>query len=115
MLPKRYRLNLNHRFKWVASGNRIETPVAVLFVNFGDNSAPLVGISVSAKVLKRATQRNRARRLLSAAFEQLFPILKTGINIVALPKSRIIEVKSTEITRFIAEAFKKHSYLIDKQ
>ncbi len=97
MLAKVNRLNLSNDFKWVASGFRIQTKFTTLFLKLGDNLHPRVGIAVSGKVFKNATQRNRARRLVSSAFESLYKSLPENINIVALPKSGVIKVKSAEV------------------
>lgn len=97
MLPKEFRLNLQKDFKWAASGKKLETKFAKLFIKTGDNVFPRIGIAVSGKVFKKATQRNRARRLVSYGLEQLYQRLPSNINIVALPKSGVIEVKSEEV------------------
>lgn len=97
MLQKDKRLNLKKDFKWVSSGKKIESRFARLFIKMGENSLPRVGIASSSKVFKKATQRNRARRLVSHAFEVLYPKLPQSVNIVALPKSGVINVKSKEV------------------
>lgn len=97
MLSKDKRLDLKKDFKWVSSGKKIESGFVRLFIKMGDNIWPRIGIAVSGKVFKKATQRNRARRLISASFESLYPHLPKSINIVALPKSGVLNVKSEEV------------------
>lgn len=97
MLPKSKRLNLKKDFKWVASGKKIETKFAKLFIRIGDNEFPKVGIALSSSLFKRATERNKARRVLSAALESLYSKLPQSINIVALPKTGILKVKSSDV------------------
>lgn len=97
MLPKEKRLNLKKDFKWVASGKRLETKYLKLFVKTGENQIPNVGVAVSSKVFKKATERNRAKRLASAVFEVLYSRLPNTINIVALPKAGVNKVKSSDI------------------
>ncbi len=97
MLPKQNRLNLYKDFKWVTGGKKVETPLVTLFIKTGDNLFPRIGIAVSVKKLKKAADRNRARRLVSKAFESLYGSLPKDINIVALPKSRVINVKSDAV------------------
>ncbi len=96
MLPKPQRLNLKTDFKWVAAGKKLETKYLKLFIKTGDNQMPRVGIAVSSKVFKKATERNRARRLTSSAFESIYNRLPKDINIVALPKAGITSVKSSD-------------------
>lgn len=103
MLPKSHRLNLKTDFKWVAKGKRIDTKFARLFIKIGDNTAPRVGMAVSAKVFINATQRNRAKRLLSQALQSTINYLPSTINIVALPKQGILEVKSADVLKDLEE------------
>lgn len=113
MLPKSQRLNLERDFKRAASGRKLETNLLKLFVKFGDNSLPKIGIAVSSKYFKKATERNRARRLLSQAFQSIYCKLPTTINIVALPKQRILEVKSAEVLEDL-ERILKDEKIVDQ-
>lgn len=97
MLPKPRRLNLKKDFKRVASGKNLETKYLSLFIKPGDNQTSKVGIAVSSKTFKKATDRNRARRLVSVAFEVLYSRLPNNINIVALPKAGVLRVKSGDV------------------
>lgn len=97
MLPKSNRLNLLTDFKRVATGKKIETKFCKLFIKMGDNPVAKIGIAVPSKFFKNATHRNRARRLLAAAFQSTYHQLPENINIVALPKERILEVKSADV------------------
>lgn len=107
MLPKSRRLDLKKDFKWVANGKKVETKYLKLFAKPGDNQMPKIGIAVSSKVFAKATERNRARRLVSAAFETLYPNLASAINIVALPKAGILKVKSGDILLDLEEGLRK--------
>lgn len=112
MLPKSQRLNLKKDFKWAASGKKLETKYAKFFVRFGENQFPRIGIAVSSKVFKNATDRNRAKRLISAAVESLYSSLPNSINIVALPKHGVIEVKSGLVLLDLEEALKNKDLLV---
>lgn len=107
MLPKEKRLNLKKDFKWVASGKKIETKFMKIFIKFGDNTSPRVGIASSSKTFKNAADRNRAKRLISKAFQTTYPDLEESINIVALPKSGVVNVKSDEVLEDLRSFFKK--------
>lgn len=52
---------------------------------------PIIGISVSQKVSKLATQRNRIKRQLRAAFRQLLPRLKSDWLLVVVVKPKATE------------------------
>ena len=64
------------------------------------------GVSVGKKV-GGAVQRNRAKRILRAAYRAVEPKLKTGYLVVLAPRDRILEAKSTDIERELGIAFKK--------
>ena len=112
MLPKFKRLNLKKDFKWVASGKKIESKFLTLFVKTGDNNSPRVGIALSGKTFKKAHERSRARRLASAAFETTYNQLPASINIAALPKHHILEVKSQDVLSDL-EAVLKNEKIIN--
>ena len=112
MLPKYQRLNLKKDFKWAASGKKLETKYLKIFVSFGDNQIPKIGIAVSGKAFKKAAERNRARRLTSAVFEALYLSLPPRINILVLPKASVAGVKSGNLTLDL-EAVLKHEKIIN--
>ena len=116
MLPKTSRLNLKKDFKWMISGKPLDTKFAKLFLRLGENQTPMVGIASSSKTFKKATERNRARRLLPAAFESLYRTLTPTINIVALPKATILGVKSSDVLLDLQEklgSYIKNAKIID--
>ncbi len=112
MLPKSKRLNLKKDFKWAASGKKIDSQYAKLFIRIGDNINPRIGIAVSSALFKKANERNRARRLISAALEPLYAKLPKSINIVALPKQIILNVKSGDVLLDLEEKL-KHEKIIN--
>ncbi|TSC64305.1 MAG: Ribonuclease P protein component [Microgenomates group bacterium Gr01-1014_93] len=103
MLSKDKRLNLKTDFKWAVSGTRLETKYITLFLKEGQTNSPRIGIASSSKVFKKAVERNRARRLTSRAFEDIYTKLPGSINIVALPKTGILSVKSEEVIKDLNE------------
>lgn len=112
MIAKEKRLNLKKDFKWVAKGKVIQTKFAKLFISLGGNNFPKVGIATSAAVFKKAVERNRARRIVSAAIETLYTKLPPNSNMVALPKSSILAVKSDLVLLDLEEAL-KHGKIIN--
>lgn len=108
MLPKLQRLNLKKDFKYVASGKKIEGKYLKIFIRVGTNTSPRIGIATSTKVFKNASQRNRARRLTSAAFQTTNYQLPTTINIVALPKAAILLVKSSDVRKDVESSLKDY-------
>lgn len=111
MLPKHQRLNLKKDFKWVASGKKIDSKYVKLFIRIGDNTNPRIGIATSSSIFKKATERNKARRLISASLEPLYSKLPKSINIIALPKIGIDKVKSGDVLLDLEEKL-KHEKII---
>lgn len=97
MLPKIKRLNLKTDFKWLVTGKVIDCKFTKLYVKMGENRFPKIGFATSSKNFKKAVERNRARRLMSAAIEPLYQRLPASTNILALPKASILGVKSGEV------------------
>lgn len=97
MLPKSQRLNLKKDFKWVASGQKNQTPSLKLWWQLGQNSSPKVGIALSTKEFKKAHDRNRARRLASEAIQKLYSSLKENLNLVIMPKAQVLKKTPQEL------------------
>lgn len=112
MLPKSQRLNLKKDFKWVATGNKLETRYLRLFIKTGDNVTPRIGIAVSGKSFKKAHERNRAKRLAAEAFQSIAYRLPPTANIVALPKEGILSVKSNDVLLDLGQVL-KYEKIID--
>ena len=65
-----------------------------------------LGLSVSKKI-GGAVQRNRAKRILRAAYDACLPELKTGFLIVISAREAIRGQKSTDLARELSYAFSK--------
>ena len=65
-----------------------------------------LGLSVSKK-LGGAVERNRAKRIIRAAYDPLRPRLRTGFLIVISARSAILGKKSTDVERELRAAFSK--------
>lgn len=90
----------------------MESRYLKVFIREGENTEPKLGIAVSSKTFSKASERNRARRLTSAAFEILYTNLPKGINILVLPKAGISEVKSQDVLSDL-ESLLKNEKIID--
>lgn len=113
MLPKSQRLNLKKDFKWVVAGKKLEITrpsfggkYLKLFFRNGENNIARIGIANSSKTFKKATDRNRARRLVSQAFQTIYSSLPNNINIVVLPKVGVLSVKSDDLLLELEEKLK---------
>lgn len=90
MLPKNKRLNLRTSFSWVSQASRAETPSLKVRYRFGENQLPLIGISLSSRVLGKANIRNKVRRKISTAVQNLYPRLRKDLNLVIMPKEFVL-------------------------
>ncbi len=111
MLPKNKRLNLKKDFKWAVAGQKVGNDLLQLYIRQGGNPEPKVGIALSKSNFKKATERNRARRLISSGFEVLYNRLPAGINIVAMPRSGVLELTSAEVAKVLEELLVKGKIL----
>jgi len=91
MLPKSQRLNLSKSFKFVQAGKRVETPSLKVMFKSGENETALVGVALTKKAFKLATERNRVKRLVSTAIQSLYPSLRKNLNLVIMPKAQALE------------------------
>jgi len=97
MLPKSQRLNLKKSYNFVSVGKRVETANMRVMFREGENEVPLIGIALTTKYFKKATLRNRAKRLVSTAIQTLYPRLRKGLNLVIMPKSQILDKKPEQL------------------
>ena len=65
-----------------------------------------LGITVSKK-LGGAVERNRAKRVLTAAFAEVSHQLPAGYDFVLVARTRILKTKSTEVAALMQNGFEK--------
>lgn len=110
MLSKEHRLNLRKDFQRVVGGQMISTPRLRLYYQEGDYPHPRVGVAIPTKSFPKAHLRNRAKRLVFAAFAQLMSDLPRGIEIIALPNPRVFEVKSDKLAEELKAALSEKGF-----
>lgn len=87
-------------------GKSLISPVLVtyIFKNRSDNLR--YGITTGKKI-GNAVKRNRARRVIRAAFKECAPNLKSGYDIVFVARGKTPFVKSTQVKSAMEYHFKK--------
>lgn len=101
MLPRKYRFPLRTELVRVQEeGKLFQGRLFSLLVAKNEGFKPSrFGFIISTKIHKRATKRNRARRLLVEAIRNLLPKIKPGFDCVFLAKKAIVGKKLTEIKK----------------
>jgi ribonuclease P protein component len=81
-------------------GKTVVSPYVVIYVRKNRLKYNRLGITAGKKV-GGAVQRNRAKRVIRAAYreaEQLFPV---GTDMVIVARAAICDIRSTELTQFL--------------
>lgn len=88
------KLKQNYEFhRLYRRGKSFVTPYFVLYCAKGRRGKTRLGITVGKK-LGGAVQRNRAKRVISAAFRECLPEIAPGFDFVIVARTRILEIKS---------------------
>ncbi|MBQ8203948.1 MAG: ribonuclease P protein component [Clostridia bacterium] len=98
------KLKLNRDFKRLYyKGSAFVSSEFVLYVGKGRKGKTRLGITATKK-LGTAVKRNRAKRVVTAAFRSCVPHIPMGYDFVIVARTRILDAKSN----IVAEKFKKH-------
>lgn len=90
------------------------TLVTPAFVAYAFKNRRNKGISIgitAGKKLGGAVERNRAKRVITAAFASVSEKLKPGYDIVFVARSRILTLKSTEVSALMLKIFEESEIL----
>ena len=86
-------------------GKSFVTPYFVMYLAKGRPGRVRIGITAGKKI-GCAVKRNRAKRLIRAAFDNCFKNINPGYDFVIVARSRIVEEKSNTITVFLEKQLK---------
>ncbi len=105
-------MNENHMFRRVYRyGKSFVSPSLVCYVmKSGRDKKSQYGIT-SSKKIGCAVKRNRARRVIRAAYRELAPRVKTGYCLVFVARTRTAYVKSWSVKREMKEQLQKAGVL----
>lgn len=108
MLSKKYRLPLREELHQIQKeGETYQFPLFGLLVAKNKLSVSRFGFIVSNKIHKRATKRNKIKRLLRESVQKLLPKIKPGFEVVFLVKKGILDKEFKAIQLAVKTAFKK--------
>lgn len=96
-MEKIVKLKENRDFRRVyLRGKSFVSPYIVVYINKNRSNNVRLGITTGKKIGK-AVSRNRAKRVITAAFRYCLPKIKNGYDIVIVARTRILNVKSTVV------------------
>lgn len=101
------KLKENRDFRRVYNkGTAFVTPFFVVYANKNRTDNIRLGITVGKKI-GNAVKRNRAKRVITAAFSMVCPNILEGHDFVIVARTKILNVKSTEVGAHLLKALKK--------
>lgn len=108
MLAKKYRLSGEKRFKEIYRNSRyFFTPLFNIRYLKNNQESPRFAVVVSAKVSKKATQRNKIRRQLLEIIREGLPGFNNNYDYIIKVKKPLLEKDYSQIKKALIEAFKK--------
>lgn len=108
MLPAINRLKGEKAFKEVFERGRWEKLDFLRLKTIGNNlNYSRFGFIVSKKVSKKATVRNKTKRILSEIIKELLPRLKKGLDVALMAESGIEKREFRDISECLKTLFEK--------
>ncbi len=93
------------------NGKSLVTPYIVIYVNKNRSKNVRLGITAGKKI-GNAVCRNRAKRVISAAFRMISREIVPGYDFVIVARTRILSVKSTEVALSLKKNLHSAGFLI---
>lgn len=104
-------IKLNKEFKTAYYHGKVYVhPLLILYVRKNKAGCCRLGITTGKKVGK-AVQRNRCRRIIRAAFQQLYPSVSRNVDLVFVARKATVDSTSTELHRVMQQQLKKAGLL----
>lgn len=88
-----------------ARGKSYVSPYTAVYVNKNRAHAVRLGITTGKKI-GNAVSRNRAKRVITAAFRTCLARIRPGYDIVIVARTRILAAKSTEVAAALQKQLK---------
>lgn len=113
MLPKKNRLTDRADFQEIYKNGRFFSlnSIAIQFLP-NNTKETRVGFSVGKKYLKKATERNKARRILREIISTELSRINTGIDIIISLRSKKNTLNNLEMKKDVTEILKKCNLFI---
>lgn len=111
MLPKLHRLPGYRIPEILKTGRRFHADIATIVVTKNSEPASRFAVSVSTRLSKKATARNRTKRLLREALFTNLSAIQPGYDGIVFAKKLLLEEKLQDILSEIHELLKKAGLL----
>jgi ribonuclease P protein component len=100
------RIKENRDFRRIyARGKSLVSPYVVVYFMKNRRGNIRLGITAGKKI-GTAVARNRAKRLIRAAFRSCMPNICAGFDFVVVARTRILSVKSTAVEKSVIKLLK---------
>lgn len=108
MLPKKNRLSKSPELIKIKNSGKIlqSRSFGVAFLERGDSLPSRFGFVVSAKISKKAIERNRIKRVLRESVGRLLEKVSPGFDILFLGKKNILGVEFDKISKEVRHSLK---------
>ncbi|MBO4433056.1 MAG: ribonuclease P protein component [Clostridia bacterium] len=109
---KRYdKLKQNWEFRRLYSkGKCLVSPAFILYYGKGKAGRARLGITAGKK-FGTAVARNRAKRLVTAAFDEVLPRISKGFDFVFVVRGRILSLKSPQVAAMLFELLSRNGLI----
>ncbi len=100
-------LNRNCDFRRLYyKGKSYTNPALVVYVMPNSAGICRIGITVSKKI-GNAVERNRCKRIIRAAYREVFPEISGNFDFVLVARSKTKYLKSTEVATILTDLLQK--------
>lgn len=105
MIIEKFKLNKDFR-RLYGRGKSVVSPYLVTYVTHNKIGNIRMGITVGKKI-GNAVCRNRAKRVITAAFRQNLTHIQKGTDLVFVARTRILSTKSTTVAAHMEQHLKE--------
>jgi ribonuclease P protein component len=110
-MNKESTLKENRDFSFLyRKGKSLVTPVVVIYYRKNNRNTIRYGITTGKKI-GNAVKRNRARRIIRAAFTQIIPEFKENYDFVFVARGKTPFVKSTDVKKAMLRQFRENKLI----
>ena len=85
-------------------------PFVIIYIMNNRNNGIRLGITAGKKIGK-AVSRNRAKRVITAAFRECLPLIDGNLDFIIVARQRILTAKSTEVATAMMKLLKTANVL----